>query len=221
MARASRAIYKARVADVHDLGGRAGFGRIPREAHEPVFHEPLEGRVFGLAYCAVGFGWINVDAFRHGIERMQPEDYLRASYYERWLASLATVLAEAGVLEPGFRGPPPAPGAAFERAIAAAPRFAVGDAVRVKSRTRGRHTRLPGYASEKRGVVAHVRGGYVFPDTNAHGEGEQPKHLYTVRFAARELWAADAEPNASVCVDLFEPYLDAASAAQEPAHDVA
>jgi len=210
------------VSDVHDLGGRAGFGPIAREAREPVFHARWEGRVLGLAYCAVGFGWINIDAFRHGIERMQPEHYLRASYYERWLASLERVLAEAGVREPGFRAPPPVLGAAFERAIGAAPRFAAGDAVRVKPRARGRHTRLPGYASGKRGVVAHARGGYVFPDTNAHGEGEQPKHLYTVRFAAPELWGDGAEPNASVFVDLFEPYLDpAASAVPELSRDVA
>ena len=29
-----------------------------------------------------------LDAFRYGIERMAPADYLRSSYYERWLASI-------------------------------------------------------------------------------------------------------------------------------------
>ena len=209
------------MADVHDLGGRAGFGRIAHEAREPVFHAAWEGRVMGLVYCAVGLGWIKIDAFRHGIERMDPERYLRATYYERWLASLERVLAEAGVLDPGYRAPPVALRAGFRRE-AGVPRFAPGDAVRTTPRASGRHTRLPGYAGSKRGIVAHARGGFVFPDANAHGAGEQPQPLYTVRFSARELWGPGAEPNASLCVDLFEPYLEPVMReGQEPARDVA
>jgi nitrile hydratase len=222
------------VSDVHDLGGRPGFGRIEREAREPVFHARWEGRVLGMVYSAIGFGWISVDAFRHGIERMAPTQYLRAGYYERWLASLERVLAEAGVLGRSGRvarpagAAPPRPG--FER-DAGAPRFAVGDFVRARVRpgaevsalqSASRHTRLPGYVSAKRGVVVAARGGFVFPDTNAHGAGEQPQHLYCVRFDARELWGEAAEPRASVCIDLFEPYLEAAgSTAPEPKRDVA
>lgn len=198
------------MSDVHDLGGRPGFGRVEREASEPVFHAPWEGRVLGLAYWAIGSGWINVDAFRHGIERMSPARYLRASYYERWLASLETVLREAGVLERGFRAPPRSPASPFLREVARAPRFGVGDAVRTGERAQGRHTRLPGYAAGRRGIVERVHGAFVFPDTNAHGAGEQPQHLYTVRFDARELWGEEAEPAASVRIDLFEPYLEAA-----------
>ena len=214
--------------DVHDLGGRSGFGPIQREAREPVFHARWEARVMGLVYSIVGSGWVNLDAFRHGIERMEPARYLRASYYERWLASLERVLREGGVLAPGFRPPPAERRPGFERQAGAA-RFAVGDAVRVRARpgaspdnelrSAARHTRLPGYASGKRGTIAHARGGYVFPDTNAHGEGEQPQQLYTVRFAARELWGEGAEPRASVCIDLFEPYLEPVPA--KGARDVA
>jgi nitrile hydratase len=191
--------------DVHDLGGRGGFGRIEREAREPVFHAAWEGRVLALVYSAIRRGWINLDAFRHGIERMEPAHYLRASYYERWLSSLERMLPEAGALAPGFEPSPRDAG--FERA-AGSPRFTVGDAVRTTARNNGRHTRLPGYGAGKRGVVAHARGGFVFPDTNAHGQGEQPQHLYTVRFRARELWGDAAEANTSVCIDLFEPYLE-------------
>jgi nitrile hydratase len=210
------------MSDVHDLGGRLGQGPILREPREPVFHARWEGRVLGLAYCAIGFGWINVDAFRHGIERMEPARYLAASYYERWLVSLERVLAEAGVLAAGFPEAPAAARPGFERAVGA-PRFGVGDAVRARVRpgsattelrSAARHTRLPGYASGRRGVVVSVRGGFVFPDTHAHGEGEQPQHLYTVRFSARELWGASAEPGASVSLDLFEPYLEAAPSAE-------
>jgi nitrile hydratase len=207
------------VSDVHDLGGRLGFGRIEREGREPVFHARWEGRVLGLVYSAVGSGRVELDAFRHGIERMDPARYLLASYYERWLDAIERVLAEAGVLAPGFRAPSPSARTGFERQVAAA-RFAVGEAVRVKARASGRHTRLPGYVGGKRGVISHARGGFVFPDTNAHGEGEQPQSLYTVSFSARELWGDDAEPHASVYVDLFEPYLEIASSAEE-ACDVA
>jgi hypothetical protein len=51
-------------------------------------------------------------------------------------------------------------------------------------------------------------GAHVFPDTNAHGLGENPQHLYTVRIAARELWGDSAESNESVLVDLWESYLE-------------
>jgi nitrile hydratase len=200
---------------VHDLGGRPGFGPVERERNEPTFHARWEGRVCGLASCAIGYGWIELDAFRHGIERMDPARYLRASYYEHWLASLETVLREAGVLERGFRAPLPESGHPFAREVSRAPRFAVGDVVRTGRRAGGRHTRLPGYAARKRGVVVRVHGAFVFPDTNAHGEGEQPQHLYTVRFAARELWGEQAEPAATVCIDLFEPYLEAVSGESE------
>ena len=55
------------------------------------------------------------------------------------------------------------------------------------------HTRLPRYA---RGKSGRRRGGarrFVFPDANAHGRGEHPQWLYAVRFAAAELWGAEAD----------------------------
>ena len=66
------------------------------------------------------------------------------------------------------------------------------------------------YAAGKRGVVAAYRGVHVFPDSNAHGLGEQPQPLYTVRFEARELWGEAAEPNQRVHIDLWESYLQRA-----------
>ena len=38
--------------------------------------------------------------------------------------------------------------------------------------------------------------------------GENPQWLYTVRFNARDLWGPDADPNLSVSVDAWEPYLE-------------
>jgi nitrile hydratase len=70
------------------------------------------------------------------------------------------------------------------------------------------HTRLPRYARGKVGVIEKLRGHFVFPDTNAHGGGEDPQWCYNVRFNAQELWGEDADPTISVSIDAFEPYLE-------------
>jgi nitrile hydratase len=70
------------------------------------------------------------------------------------------------------------------------------------------HTRLPRYTRGKIGIVEKVRGHFVFPDTNAHGAGEDPQWCYNVRFSAPELWGEDADPKISVSIDAFEPYLE-------------
>jgi nitrile hydratase len=60
------------------------------------------------------------------------------------------------------------------------------------------------------GVVERVRGCHVFPDSAAIGEGEKPQWLYAVRFDGTELWGEDSDPNVSVSIEAFEPYLEAA-----------
>jgi nitrile hydratase len=92
--------------------------------------------------------------------------------------------------------------------VATAPRFLAGDPVRTRATGKPGHTRLPGYARGKRGVVVVGHGGWVFPDSNAHGRGEQPQHLYTVAFSGEVLWGESAEPGTRVMLDLFESYLE-------------
>ena len=83
---------------VHDMGGMHGFGPIEREEDEPVFHEPWEGRIFALAFVVESFvPGANVDAGRHAIERIDPAAYLAAPYFERWLASVESLIVEADV----------------------------------------------------------------------------------------------------------------------------
>jgi len=53
-------------------------------------------------------------------------------------------------------------------------------------------------------------GVYVFPDTNAGSLGEKPQHLYSVRFAARELWGEQASSPDAVYIDLWDDYLECA-----------
>ncbi|MFI5312076.1 MAG: nitrile hydratase subunit beta [Gemmatimonadales bacterium] len=211
---------------IHDMGGMHGFGRVDVEPDEPVFHARWEQRVLGMVFQVVGFGWTTIDAFRHGIERMDPVVYLTVGYYGRWLGALERVLVERGVLAPedvdarsaGRPVPAHASGSAGPNAVASgfvrevdrAARFRSGDAVRASVASPSGHTRLPRYVAGRRGVVHRVQPPCVFPDTNAHGLGEHPQHLYNVRFAAAELWGAAAEPGTSVHLDLFEPYLEPA-----------
>ncbi len=86
----------------------------------------------------------------------------------------------------------------------------MGDAVLTRTMHPSGHTRLPRYARGKRGVIDAWRGCHVFPDTNAHGLGEQPQHVYSVRFDASELWGEAAEPSQRVYLDLWESYLQPA-----------
>src|SRR5437867_10069849 len=83
------------------MGGMHGFGSVPVEVNEPLFHAPWESRVLGMVFQVVGTGWSNIDAFRHAIERLEPATYLGVGYYGRWLRALETILVEAGLLEQG------------------------------------------------------------------------------------------------------------------------
>ena len=62
----------------------------------------------------------------------------------------------------------------------------------------------------KAGIIDAVREGFVFPDSNAHGNGEQPQWVYTVLFDGREIWGRDSDPTLTVSVDAWESYLEPA-----------
>ena len=83
---------------IHDLGGMHGFGPVQVEEDEPLFHAAWEGRVVGMFALLLLRGYFNLDAFRHGIETMDPGHYLRASYFERWRTSIEKNLIRAGVI---------------------------------------------------------------------------------------------------------------------------
>ena len=224
---------------VHDIGGMDGFGPIVRETNEPVFHEPWEGRVFGML-ITVALRGDPVDAFRHRLERLDPAQYLSSSYYQRFLSVMEGALVEAGTLTEEeietrvrqFSDDPELPmprredpavtehiahvfraGNPVTRQIRQKPRFAVGDKIVTRNLNPHGHTRLPRYTRGKRGLIVAHHGAHVFPDTNAHGLGENPQHLYTVRIAMRELWGDSAEPNESVLIDFWEGYLEKDKAA--------
>jgi nitrile hydratase len=88
------------------------------------------------------------------------------------------------------------------------PRFGPGDQIIARNLHPAHHTRLPRYVRGKRGVVERDHGVFVFPDSSAHGQGEKPQHVYSVKFSARELWGPDASPRDHLYIDLWDDYMD-------------
>jgi nitrile hydratase len=216
---------------IHDMGGMDGLGPLLREANEPVFHEPWEARMFGVAEAVTYPPGFTVDLFRYLCEQMPAAAYLGQSYYERWHFMCALALLQAGMvtlaelaaghaapgsakrndaMKPEAVMPAIAKGKDTSRKADAPPRFAPGEAVLARNIHPAGHTRLPRYARGRRGVIRRRHGAHVFPDAITRGDGESPQQLYTVAFAARELWGPDAGPKDVIHLDLWESYLEPA-----------
>jgi hypothetical protein len=82
---------------VNDVGGMAGFPPIVEEPDEPRFHSDWEAHVFALNGALIRRGVYNLDEFRDAQERLPVQEYLAASYYERWFAAITTLLVEKGL----------------------------------------------------------------------------------------------------------------------------
>src|SRR3954447_1639164 len=199
---------------MHDLGGKQGFGPVRHSPRAQVFHEPWEKRVNALYSLAVKLGIFNMDEYRHAIERMEPRHYLSASYYERSLTSLATLLVEKGLvsrdeLERRASGafPLSSPSAPGRSNVTGRARLRIGDRVVVRSDHVPGHVRMPAYIRGKQGVVVGESPAYPFPDAHAHGVAAEDEPTYDVRFRSDELWPASCDA-ALVHVAVFESYLD-------------
>lgn len=216
-----------------DVGGMSGFGPVRWREGGASFHADWEKTVFAIAFALQAQGIYSVDESRRSVEAMHPAEYLASSYFERWLSAAERLLIEKGVLteadlaqrlalaqsgelpgEPAGAAPRLAGLVAevirdgrSKRRAADPPRFRVGDGVVARNMHPRHHSRLPRYARGRRGRVERVYGGFIFPDSHAHGLGEQPQQLYCVRFDGREIWGDDAEPGTSLSLDLFESYL--------------
>lgn len=215
---------------IHDMGGMHGLGPIERENDEPVFHQAWERRVWGLTRAIQPWNLGRFGSFRYEIERLPAADYLRMSYYERWLTQLVNRLLRGGLvtaaeLEAGKADPtPPKPTLppAATPAIAATgsgrptarvtPRFRLGQRVRSRNVHPPGHTRQPRYTRGKSGIVVRDNGVFALQDTDTNGQplGGRLQHVYTVRFTARELWGRDVSGRDSIYADLWEDYLERA-----------
>jgi nitrile hydratase subunit beta len=213
-----------------DMGGFIGFGPVQPEDNEPVFHSDWERRAFGTGMAMGMTGSWNIDQGRHVRERLDPVQYWSSSYYEYRQYALEKLLVELALITPqelqtGRMSVPPRPvkrvakpemvpamvasGGGAIRQCDKAQKFQAGDKVRAHNINPLGHTRLVRYARGKTGEIIHVHGTHVLPDSSAHGKGDDPQWLYTVRFTAKELWGKDARD--TVCIDMWEPYLESAS----------
>ena len=218
---------------IHDMGGMHGFGPVVAEENMDEKHAEWHSRTRALLRVARSHGAINLDEFRHGIERLPPADYLASSYYERWLKSIECLLVEKGVVTPDevsermalLRDRPDAvpsesprpvvadagqvvPGIPTMPPLKTEPGFREVESVIARNMHPVGHTRLPRYVRGKRGTIHRFQGIHVLPDAHAHGRGEQAQPLYSVRFETGELWSVSAESHEAVYIDLWESYLE-------------
>src|SRR5262245_52911813 len=102
---------------IHDMGGMHGMGPVQHEpeATEPVFHEVWESRVYVLTRAVGAWRKWNIDTGRFYIEQIPPAEYLRMTYYEKWLTRMVTLLIKTGlVTREEVESGKPAPGSKKE-----------------------------------------------------------------------------------------------------------
>src|SRR5262249_49578554 len=149
---------------VHDMGGMHGMGPVQSEKNEPVFHARWEARVFALNRAVGAWGKWSIDGSRHQKELIPPAEYLRMSYYERFLVGMIELLVKSGLVtraeidsgKPARGSKPASPpltadkvpllvenGVPASRNAPAAPKFRVGQRIRARNTNPTGHTRLP------------------------------------------------------------------------------
>ncbi|USI92955.1 nitrile hydratase subunit beta [Rhodococcus pyridinivorans] len=222
---------------LYDLGGMDGLGPVNPPKDEPVFRADWERVVFGLFPALFRAGYFGLDSFRYGIERMNPVVYLSSPYYEHWLHTFEYHGIRKGYVDPDeldrrtqfYLDNPDAPlpeheqvpelvefveaaargGVPPQRDTDNPVRFSVGDRVRLSIDIRPGHSRLARYIRGKEATVIAHRGSFVYPDSAGIDGPDDPQHVYTVQFEARELWGADyADANVTSTFDVFDPYIE-------------
>lgn len=212
------------------MGGMHGFGAVVTPGGDDVSHEGWELRVFAIS-TLVGIERLGTGSGRAIREEMEPAEYLRAGYYERWLWSteqrlLRRSTIDAGEvdawverLRSGEQPPRREDPAAAERAVAAtsetdpltpatSTRFHVRERVRVRRMRPDGHTRCPRYVRGAAGVVEAIRGLDAFPDVGPYAGPEEP--VYSVAFHSDDLFGPSPEGRWTIGLDLFESYLEPA-----------
>jgi nitrile hydratase subunit beta len=235
----------------HYLGGLEGLGPVTYEKR--VFVEPWEKRIFGIHVAMMALSsqlplpatpskfntvWTWAD-LRKGAESLNPFDYFKYRYYEKWLGGISGYFVEKGYItqaeldarteqilaNPSSAGRQGGDAAIDARIIkylvegdspkhdrTAPPRFAVGEKVLVKNPPTVEHTRLPGHLREHTGIID-----LVYPATYSYltstgpdGVGP-PMPVYCVRFDPQDIWPGNTEQNETFYADIFEAYLDKAN----------
>ena len=221
---------------VHDMGGMQGYGPVVAAADEPLFHGDWEKRALALTLAMGATGQWNIDLSRSARESLPSAVYLGSSYYAIWLRGLERLMRERGLadadeLRDGQMRRPAgsavrvlraadvdaslARGTPTARPALAPARFAVGTRVHTRNMHPQGHTRLPRYVRGHTGTIALVHGAHVFADAHVSCARppflEQAQWLYTVVFAAQDLWGPQADATVQVSVDAWESYLEPAA----------
>jgi nitrile hydratase len=243
----------------HTLGGLENLG--PVNIEKQVFAQPWERRIFGIHTAMMAESTHLSDALpkypvaelpttfkntwtwaslRTGAEAMQPFEYFKYRYYEKWLMGISQFFIDEGYLSAReleektqhYRAHPSAPlpqrpnpaidaqisnylenGDSGLHEITQPARFSTGEQIRVADPDAVDHTRLPGYLRNKRGVIDVLYPGAFsyFVSTGPDGIG-LPMPVYRVSFDAADIWGeGKSEPNTTIYADLFEAYLQPAN----------
>ncbi len=238
----------------HYLGGLEGLPE-PLTLEKRVFVEEWEKRIFGVHVAMMGLSnhlgsalpgypiddvpttlkdewtWASL---RTGAEAMNPFDYFKFRYYEKWLGGITQFFLDKGyvteaelaerISESSTTAAEPAESAAPEidaqvidylrkgdspRRDVAHPKFAVGSTVRITNVPADAHSRLPGYLRGRTGTVERVfEGDYAYFCHTGDGIGD-PMPIYIVEFEPSEIWGARAEDGPlALYAELYEAYLE-------------
>ncbi len=234
----------------HYLGGLEGLPE-PLTLERRVFVEDWERRIFGIHVAMMGLSnhlgsalpeypidevptafkdeWTWAD-LRTGAEAMNPFDYFKFRYYEKWLGGITQFFVDKGYVteeEIAARVAELAPADASEdarviddqviaylrlgdspRRDVAHPKFPVGSTVRITNVPADAHSRLPGYLRGRVGTVERVfEGDYAYFTHTGDGIGD-PMPIYIVEFDPAKIWGPRAEDGPlTLYAELFEAYL--------------
>jgi nitrile hydratase len=236
----------------HGIGGLENLDSLTNW-EKRVFVQPWEKIIFAIHTAMMGLSkHLGIDqvptkfrdewtwaSLRTGAEAMNPFDYFKFRYYEKWLGGISGFFVSQGYISqaeldartkeflanPNAAGPSGGNpeidkqvihylevGDSPKRDVNIQAKFKVGDKVTVKDVPPSDHTRIPGHLRSKTGVVD-----LVYPDnytyfcsTGPDGLGEAMPS-YCVKFDPNELWKELAESNNLFYADIFETYLEKAA----------
>lgn len=199
----------------HDVGGVESLlgGRPLDLADRPP--AMWERQTHALLVLLVSSGQFTVDELRRGIEALPPALYEQWGYYDKWAASMASILLERGMIGEAELDLALG-GRTAEDGAHPAPSFREGQVVRVKSdqiasRWRKPHLRTPGYLFGAVGVVESCNGSFGDPEFLAfRGDASCTQPLYTVLFKQTAVWPEyDGSAEDTVSVEVYQGWLEA------------
>jgi len=231
----------------HYLGGLEDLGPVSTETR--VFVEPWEKRIFGIHAAMMALSshlddgektstfrnkWTWAD-LRTGAESMNPFDYFKYRYYEKWLGGISSFFIDEGYItdeelneltekfmtnsEPDFPSKEDnATDARIEqyliegdsprKPIEPSYQFSDGQTVSIKDPPSKEHTRLPGFLRNKTGIIDHVYEGAYGYLTDIEEDGIGPgMPVHCVKFDPKEIWPGNTEDNFYLYADLYEAYI--------------